>query len=256
MPKTLSILLLTVFFTPIETRASDWVPMFRDGLLGWTDQKGNPVTNPGWSVEGGLVHLDRERGAGGNILTEREYGDFELVFEWKVAERANNGIKYRVKDFDGRVLGIEYQVIDDANRQLKPKHRTASIYDIYETRPHDILRPHGEFNRGRILVQGSRIEHWLNGFLVAIADIGGTEWKERIGRSKFSKVDGFGRNHFGRIMFTDHSDEVWYRNVFIRDLEPPPISTSVSSSSVGTSDCCPVQVRSRPRRKLFSRLRK
>lgn len=232
--KFLSLSLL-VFLLATPLNAQQWHPLF-DGQSfdGWTSQNGDPVdpeSTEAWEVEGGMLHLDRTKGKGGNLLTEREFGDFELVFEWKVAPKANNGIKYRVKDFDGRVLGMEYQVIDDfGNPKLKPKHKTASIYDIYDAKEHALLQPADMWNRGRVLVKNDHVQHWLNGQLIAEAKIGSEDWDQHLAQSKFADVPGFGRNHFGRIMLTDHKDEVWYRNIFIREFP------SVSAQDVGCSD--------------------
>ncbi|MEM7454858.1 MAG: DUF1080 domain-containing protein [Planctomycetota bacterium] len=221
------------------SEANDWVPLFpENNFSGWTNQREQPVDTPAWSISSGVVQLDRSKGRGGNILTAREYGDFELVFEWKVAPGANNGIKYRVQDFNGRILGCEYQIIDDpAKPNLNERHRTACLYDIYETSPHELLRPAGEFvrgetnsgdfNRGRIVVSNNTIEHWLNGHLMVRAFVGSPEWQARIGESKFSDVDGFGLNQSGRIMITDHGSKVWLRNMFIRELRPAPAAFPV-----------------------------
>lgn len=211
----------------------EWTPLF-DGLTlaGWVTSDGKQVRSPAWEVHDGMLHLDRSKGQGGNLLTDREYGDFELVFEWTIAEKANNGIKYRVKDFDDRTLGLEYQVIDDLNHpKLAANHRTAAIYDVYDATTHDLLRPAGEFNRGRIVVRNDHIEHWLNGHLVAEASVGSPEWQERIADSKFADVDGFGRNRVGRIMLTDHNDEVWYRNIFIREF-PTAVASNCATRPI------------------------
>ena len=224
MMKYLRIVLPSLMLMLLTSAASgnDWVPLFpQDNFSQWMTQKHEAVSAPAWSIESGVVNLDRSKGRGGNILTRRMYGDFELVFEWKVVTGANNGIKYRVNDFAGRTLGCEYQVIDDHTKtNLRPKHRTASLYDVYETRPHDVLMPAGEYNRGRIIVQGNRIEHWLNGHLMVRAFVGSPEWNERISQSKFSDVEGFGVTPSGYIMITDHGSKVWYRNMFVRDLQP------------------------------------
>jgi hypothetical protein len=170
-------------------------------------------------VVDGAIHFDPRREPGGNIVTQREYGDFELVFEWKIAPRANSGIKYRVKDFDGQLLGLEYQIIDHRNDGgLRDAQKTAALYDLYAPHPNGKLRPPGQFNRGAIVVAGNRIEHWLNGYLVVDANVGDAQWQQRNAASKFASVDGFGENSFGRIMLTDHGDEVWYRNLFLRTL--------------------------------------
>jgi hypothetical protein len=236
--------------------AQPWRPLF-DGQSfdGWVAQNGNPIEGKGWQVQDGMLHLDRSQGQGGNLLTEREYGNFELVFEWKVAPQANNGIKYRVQEFDGRTLGLEYQVIDDSLLpKLSPNHKTGAIYDIVAVREHDVLRPAGEFNRGRIVVSGNHIEHWLNGQLVAETQVGSKDWDERIAQSKFADVAGFGRNQFGRIMLTDHNDEVWYRNVFIREwpIARSPVLAARESVPPGRAlHGCTSQARRRPLRRLF-----
>ena len=212
--------------------AQNWQPLF-DGhsFAGWMQQDGSSVTAPAWEATQGMLHLDRRNGNGGNLLSTVRYEDFELVFEWKIEPGGNNGLKYRVNSFDGRVLGLEYQMIDDHSRDLPPKGRTASLYDIYPPKEHDVLRPAGEFNRSRIVVFNNRIEHWLNGHLVTEAHVGSDEWDRRIANSKFANVDGFGETPAGHIMLTDHGDEVWYRNLFIRKLDATCVEPSARYTS-------------------------
>lgn len=251
---TLSLLIL--FQAAVQ--AQQWETLF-DGrsFSHWTHQNKAEVNAPAWSIDDGWMHLDRSNGRGGNLISKEVYGDFELLFEWRVAEKANNGIKYRVNDFDGKTLGLEYQVIDDFNNpKLRQNHKTASIYDIYEVKDHEVLRPAGESNFGRILVRKDRIEHWLNGHLVAEATVGSQEWNDNIAKSKFRDVTDFGATPVGRIMITDHNDEVWYRNIFVRRLDVEIENQLASSATIqGThktacGEFCtqPPRVRFRPRR--------
>jgi hypothetical protein len=258
-----------VLLLALPLHAQEWRPLF-DGQSfdGWTNQNGeagDTERTPAWEVVDGMLHLDRTNGKGGNLLTEREYGDFELLFEWKVAPEANNGIKYRVKDYDGRVLGLEYQVIDDFGQpKLKQKHKTASIYDIYDAAEHSHLQPADMWNRGRILVRNSHVQHWLNGRLITEAKIGSQDWEEHLAESKFADVPGFANNYFGRIMLTDHKDEVWYRNIFIREF-PGNSASEVAASQVSSTQCPSPKAVSSPnacccrpaasRRRLFRRRR-
>ena len=275
MKSTIAFLLPLLFVT--LTHGQEWKPLF-DGQSfdGWTKANGTAVdaeTTPAWEVTNGMLHLDRTKGKGGNLLTDREYGDFEMLFEWKVAPGANNGIKYRVREFDkGRVLGLEYQVIDDFGKpKLAANHKTASIYDIYDAKDHNVLQPADQWNRGRIVVQNNRIEHWLNGSLISEAEVGSEDWDEHIAESKFADVPGFGVNSFGHIMLTDHKDEVWYRNLFIRELtisysgmQPTTQLTTTPScmpppmAQVTSSCCCQPSQRRASRRRigLFRRLRR
>ena len=239
--RILTLILPSLLAFSADAHAQQWVPLFDGATLnGWTEPDGSPAVEGGWSVSDNVLSLDRKRGRGGNILTDREYGDFELVFDWKIPAGSNNGIKYRVKDFDGRILGCEYQIIDDEGRKATDKHKTATLYDIYETRAHSAMNPPGHWNSGRILVRGNRIEHWINGHQVVAATVGSAEWDERIAKSKFRDVDGFGRNRMGRIMLTDHSDPVEFKNIFIREFSPNSCGIQRACNSCApVRRCCP-----------------
>lgn len=196
-------------------------PFDGTSLAGWTTQSGDPVTH-GWEIVDGVIHLKKEDQRAGNILTAVDYGDFDLSFEFKIAPGGNSGIKYRVRSFGGRILGCEYQILDDwgLSHKRPTKGTTGSLYDVYEPAGNELLmRPQGEFNTARIVVRGSHIQHWLNGQLIVSACVGGPEWNHRIANSKFSDVEGFGHNRLGKIMLTDHGSEVWYKNFRMQSID-------------------------------------
>jgi hypothetical protein len=194
--------------------ADEPAPLF-DGktLDGWTTLDGKPVTR-GWEVVDGMIHLKKETPRGGHIISAREVGDFTLTFEWKIAKGGNSGLKYRVRQYGKQMLGCEYQIFDDdVARKPAPNKSAGSLYDVYEPNADKLLKPAGEFNTARIVVQGDRIEHWLNGYLIVSATVGDEDWQRRIAKSKFARNAGFGQNRTGKIMLTDHGSEVWYRNI-------------------------------------------
>jgi hypothetical protein len=195
------------------------VPLFDgQGFAGWQMQNGDPVRG-GWEVVDGMIHLSTDQGHSGNIITTAEFGDFILDFEWKIEAGGNNGLKYRVRQFGEQWLGYEYQILDDESHENLPaKGSTASLYDIHAPRPDKYLHPPGEFNSSRIVVCGNRLEHWLNGQQVLVAWVGSSQWQQQMAASKFSDVEGFGLNRYGRIMLTDHGSEVWYRNIHMTQL--------------------------------------
>lgn len=203
----------TLLAGPLIAHAADDTSKLFDGesLAGWTMSDGKPITR-GWEVVDGTIHLRKEDGRAGHIVTEREFGDFKLSFEWAIAEGGNSGLKYRVRKFDGRTLGCEYQIYDDAKRELAPKKQSASLYALYPPGEEKHLNSPGEFNSAQIIVSGNTIEHWLNGHKVVSATVGNDDWDARVADSKFSDTEGFGQNRFGKIMLTDHGSEVWYRN--------------------------------------------
>ncbi|MEM7306661.1 MAG: family 16 glycoside hydrolase [Planctomycetota bacterium] len=192
-----------------------------ESTAGWTRHGGGGFPDRGWVVENGaLRHLSG--GGGGDITTIERYSDFELEFEWKVAGGANSGVKYRVAPVEEpkAMLGPEYQVLDDAPKGNTGKHSAASLYDVYK--PGDkSLAPVGMWNRARIVADGSRIEHWLNGRRVLRAQVGSNNWNEHVAASKFSNVAGFATSRPGHIGLQDHGGEAWYRSVKLRDLSQP-----------------------------------
>ena len=66
-----SLVAFWLVLTVSAAQAGNWMPLF-DGktLNGWTTANGKPVTAEAWRAEGGVLHLDRSAGRGGNILTE------------------------------------------------------------------------------------------------------------------------------------------------------------------------------------------
>ncbi len=188
-----------------------------DSLAGWTSL-GGKAPDQGWSVADGILHL---KGRGGDIKTENQYRNFILDFAWTHSKGGNSGIKYRLKQFDGKGwLGLEYQVLDDYNtgEGKKPKNNTATLYDLLPCENEKALKPHTELNHGRIVVYGNRIQHWLNGKKVVDVVVGSKKWKEAVAASKFSDVKGFGENPTGFFMIQDHQCEVWFHKISVKEI--------------------------------------
>jgi hypothetical protein len=184
-------------------------------LAGWTDRQGGPPAE-GWVVEDGCI---LRRSKAGDLYSKETFKDFEFSCEWKIAAGTNSGIKYRVADYSGAILGPEYQIIDDAKWKYAPDHlgATASIYAIKGASADKKLKAPGKFNVSRIVAQGNKIEHWLNGEKVAEIEIGSEDWKKRHAKSKFKSRPDFGTK-LGRIMLQEHGGQVRFRNLKIRKL--------------------------------------
>ena len=163
-------------------------------LDGWVTRDGKPVTR-GWVVEDGCIVRDGH--GGGNILTAEVYENFDLSFEWKISAGVNNGLKYRVRAFDGELLGPEFQIIDEGRKTPKPGSETGSLYAVYETSSARVMKPAGEWNHARVVANGGRIEHWLNGVKLLEADTGGDDDGARDDR----RATGGGRDD-GRVRST------------------------------------------------------
>lgn len=183
----------------------------KDDFSQWTKVNGEKV-DKGWSVKNGIVHRHTK---GGDIITKEKFKNFELSFEWKISETGNSGIKYRTRGS----LGLEYQVLDDQKHRdnKNPTHRAGSLYELVASPDSKPLKPVGEWNKGRIIAEENKIEHWLNGEKVVEITWGSEEWNKRFQKSKYRKNEGFG-SWEGPILLQDHNDPVWFRNLKIRSL--------------------------------------
>ena len=218
-------------------------------LNGWMMNDGKPVTK-GWECVDGMIHLKPADRRVGDILTRREFNDFRLSFEWRIAPGGNSGLKYRVRSYSligsakKRVRGLEYQILDDVGYRIQPvlgNVSTGSLYALYPPNEAKRLLPVGEFNQSTIVVQNNHVEHWLNGQRIISATIGSRDWLRRVKNSKFNDVKDFGLNPTGRIMLTDHGGEVWYRHFVFHSLStndapervPPTAEKAADATHLG-----------------------
>ncbi|MEY4941524.1 MAG: hypothetical protein RIQ93_3259 [Verrucomicrobiota bacterium] len=186
---------------------------------GWRPYAKTPFA--GWEVQDGALHAIAGV-KGSALITEKQFGDFEFAWDWKVPLKGNNGVKYFVTEARTKSPGPEYQMIDDERHpdgKRGPLYQTAAYYDVLPAPADKPLRPPGEWNTSRIVAKGKHVEHWLNGKKVLEFEVDSPEVKAGIARSKFSKEVGFGEHIVGHIMLTYHSDDCWFRNIKIRELK-------------------------------------
>ncbi|HVJ47065.1 MAG TPA: DUF1080 domain-containing protein [Luteolibacter sp.] len=202
-------------------KAAGWKLLFNGkDLTGWRAFNKQTPPGEGWKVEDGIL-IKPAKAPGGNIVTTESFTDYELVWEWKIAEKGNNGLKYLIDEKRGGAPGPEYQMLDDnghPDAKVGPKRQTAALYDIIPPSAEKVLKAPGEWNESKIIVKGNHVEHWLNGAKVLSYELGSPELKQAIAASKFKTAVGFGEKISGPIMITDHMDEVAYRVIKIRPL--------------------------------------
>lgn len=204
-----------------EEKANGWKLLF-DGETphGWHSFKRTSFPATGWVIEDGWLHcLGKD---GGDVLSDREYEQFDLRWEWKLEPAGNSGLKYFVLESRNSALGHEYQMLDDRlnpdGKAAEGKRVTASFYDVLKPSVAPPTRPLGEVNQSRILVNANHVEHWLNGTKVLEYECGSDAVKAAVAASKFKTVTGFGNRVSGRLLLQDHHSNVWFRNIKIRDL--------------------------------------
>jgi hypothetical protein len=210
--------------------AAGWKLLF-DGKTtnGWRGFHAESFPANGWMVEDGAIKRVAKGatpGGGGDIITAGEYGNFELAIEWKLTAGGNSGLKYLIAEPAGSTsrsgVGYEMQILDDerhpdAKMGVNGNRTAGSLYDLIAPSSH-AARPIGEWNEARLVVRGKHVEHWLNGQRVVQFEIGSPEMKALIAKSKYKDIKGFGDATSGHILLQDHGDEVWFRNIKLRQL--------------------------------------
>lgn len=204
-------------------KADGWKLLFNgENTDGWKTYQNKE--NDSWQVVDGALHCKPAEAAEkrADMITVDQYENFELAFDWKIAPTDNSGVIYRAtEEFDQPYLsGPEYQVIDDKGYpdSLKDTQTSGSNYDMNAAPADKSINPAGEWNTGRIVVNGNHVEHWLNDAKVVEYEFNSPEWKKLKAGSKWKDAKGYGAANKGHIDLQDHGGEVWYRNIMIKTL--------------------------------------
>jgi hypothetical protein len=173
----------------------------------------------GWHVAGGTLSKE---GPVDDLVTRKEFANFELELEWKIGKGGNSGVFYRgTREYDHIYWsGPEYQLLDDANHPdgKNPLTSAAAAYGLYAP-PAGVVKPFGEWNKSRLVVNNAHVEHWLNGQKVVQYELGSAEWTAKVAASKFSKYPHYGLAKKGLIGIQgDHDGTLELRNIRIREL--------------------------------------
>lgn len=207
------ILCVTLNIYAQDTNEEGFISLFNGkNLHGWTGDKQS------YRAENGMIVIDPTAGdGGGNLYTEKEYGNFILRFEFQLTKDANNGLGIHAP-LTGNVAyeGKELQIIDNSQEkygELKPWQYHGSLYGVIPAKV-GFQKPVGEWNQQEVIVDGFKIKVILNGNVILDGDV-----QEA---SKNGTIDG--RDHpgllksTGHIGFLGHGDVVRFRNIRIKEL--------------------------------------
>lgn len=203
-----------------EEKAHDWQLVF-DGKSFAGLQK---LADGGWDVKDGmLMATPIPHGKQMDIITKATYDNFELIFEFRAAKNTNSGVKYLVTNtfpgHNGTYLGLEYQILDDLNYRYPERgelRSVASLYDLIPADPKKEVKALGKWNTAKIIVNGNRISHWLNGKEVVAYDRSTTAFEKLIQVSKYTNLQNFGKTERGHLLFQNEGTPIDFRNIKIR----------------------------------------
>jgi hypothetical protein len=213
--------------TPEETAAG--FKLLFDGtpkVLAFRGVQKSDFLHAGWKIVDGALSLEkpiRESGkvTGGDLMTAESYTDFEFWFDWKGSVSGNSGVMYFVKSTIGKPQGSEFQIIDDTHHPegLKggPIRRTGALNGVFPPNDKKTIDVQG-WNKGRLVVQGNHVEHWVNDEKVLEYEIGSPAMLQAVKAAKLPM--GFGAKTRSPIVLLDQGDDIAFRNLKIKVLKP------------------------------------
>jgi len=212
-------LLVTSLSARDSSAGSAWRPLLDDqSRAAWRGYTSDTFP-AGWKLVGDTLSKDATVD---DLVTREEFGNFELEFEWKLSKGGNAGVFYRgTHEYDHIYWSAsEYQLLDDANHPDGQSRLTsaASDYALYAS-PAGIVKAADEWNAARIVVNGSHVEHWLNGQKVVTFELWSPDWKAKVAASKFAPYPNYGLAKKGSIGIQgDHAGALTLRRMRIREL--------------------------------------
>ncbi|WP_139135169.1 DUF1080 domain-containing protein [Roseivirga sp. 4D4] len=206
-----------------------WITLFNgENFDGWEMYGEEPFTEH-WSIVDGSIACNAGIGEENvgffrSIMTTKDFGNFELELEYKIAKGGNSGIFYHVVEKEewghDYVSGPEYQVLDDehSRSESEPYKMVASSYAMYPAAATKKPNPYMQWNKVKIVYNEGHVEHWLNDQKVLEFEEGSEDWLAKKAAGKWANADSYAASKTGRISLQNHGDEVYYRNIRIKEL--------------------------------------
>lgn len=203
-----------------------WIDLF-DGqsLKGWHLFNRPNAEIKNWKVEDGMLACaEGKLGGFADLISDQSFENFELTWDWKIAQGSNTGIFYHVVENPAyvkpSVAAPEYQIIDDVSfpAKLEDWQMTGSDYAMHIPNNKKKLNPLGEWNSSKIVFKNGHVEHWLNGKLIVEFQAWTPDWEKKKAEGKWKDHPDYGVAKKGFIGIQDYGRKAWFKNIKIREL--------------------------------------
>lgn len=206
-----------------------WTSLFDGNTTAGWHSYGKDKSGESWKISDGVLYLDTSKKVGyqtqgGDLVSDKEYGDFDLKLEWKIAPKGNSGIIFYAHEDTSKYketwnTGPEMQIVDNEGHPDGKliRHQAGDLYDLISSSQKS-AKPVGEWNQVEIMSKGGKLDLFLNGTNVVSTTLWDDNWKKLVAGSKFKSMPDFGTYKKGHIVLQDHGNMVSFRNIKIKEL--------------------------------------
>ncbi|MCW1953524.1 MAG: DUF1080 domain-containing protein [Flavobacteriia bacterium] len=204
------------------TQETQWESLMNPDLWRGYNQEKLPSN---WNITDSLISCYGLAGdVGGDIISKKQYANFEFFWEWKISPEGNSGAFYHVVEdsmyHSPYQTAPEYQLLDDVGfpSPIADWQKTGANYAMHIANEQKNLKPVGQWNTSRIVFDHGKVSHFLNGALIVSFDKFTTEWETLRNSGKWSDYPDYGKANTGHLALQDHGSGVWFKSVKIKDL--------------------------------------
>ena len=230
MKKIIVLLLVTFSGLSLSAQSGKWINL-TDGKTfnNWHiyNHPGEVVSSK-WTIKDGAFVFDPKGSSEwkvNDLVTDKDFEDFEMELEWKIEKGGNSGIFYGVKEAENLktpyASGPEIQVLDnenhpDAKEGKNGNRKAGSLYDMIPSASK--AKPFDNWNSVRIIKKNNVVTIWQNGEFAVTYPTSGDGWNAMVASSKFNGWEDFGKYKSGKIGLQDHGNVVSFRKIKIREI--------------------------------------
>lgn len=208
----------------VDEQNEGWTLLFNGkDLTGW-HLYNNHSPHSAWVVKNGKIYCDPNSEVRRiDLISDNEFENYELKFEWQLEKEGNSGVFINVKE-DSAIAqtyfsGPEYQLLEDSHMDFNlPLKKSGCLYNFTPQLNSVRTKIQGQWNESRIVQTDGKIAFYLNGHQTAKMDFKSDEWKNLVSKSNFKSYPDFGKYTKGHIALQDWSRGVSFRNIKIREL--------------------------------------